>query len=354
MKGRWSMAEQAAHSRMISEKFLNDLESGILQPVTELVKNDPELFLAFRGGYINVYYRGHNLFKIETKDYGYLCMFDFDHGRYTASYESKLRELQALGMSLPKKSRDIRPPKYNKNGNAVWSNDISVQIGVEKPSFCWEKAKDILIPLIEDFYDPQKTHDHFKEKFDLHQRTKAKSLLLEKQDQQRLIANNRFSDNGFFVYDMEYKEPDESGKKDAQKKKEDHGRFDMLALQVENGKPVKLWLLELKSTSEACTDSDSGIAKHNTDMGNYLDMKKPGAVQRIDARRDDVPKILHGYKRLFGWPCPDCANIDTIHVDYGFVLTGTAVDFQDADQYPVCILKDENDFQIYEPKKAQP
>jgi hypothetical protein len=50
--------------RGISQSFVKDLKTGVLSPLLARVKEDDTLMLALRGRYINIYYRGGNLFRI--------------------------------------------------------------------------------------------------------------------------------------------------------------------------------------------------------------------------------------------------------------------------------------------------
>ena len=50
--------------RKLSATFLNCLKSGFLSPITEYVRNDHDLNLEIRDGYINVYYKGNSLLKL--------------------------------------------------------------------------------------------------------------------------------------------------------------------------------------------------------------------------------------------------------------------------------------------------
>ena len=71
--------------RQLSDKFMNDLLNGRLQPLLKEVQEDDTLCLELRGNFndpcqkdeaINIYYRGGSLFKITRKDYGYEIFFE--------------------------------------------------------------------------------------------------------------------------------------------------------------------------------------------------------------------------------------------------------------------------------------
>lgn len=63
-------------TRAVSDKFFDDLKTGILSSLTERVKRDDTLLLALRGNYVNIYYRGGAILKIEETGGGYNFSFD--------------------------------------------------------------------------------------------------------------------------------------------------------------------------------------------------------------------------------------------------------------------------------------
>jgi hypothetical protein len=52
--------------RGLSNKFINDLKIGILNPFLIAVMDDDKLNLEIRNNYINIYYRGGNLLRIAS------------------------------------------------------------------------------------------------------------------------------------------------------------------------------------------------------------------------------------------------------------------------------------------------
>jgi len=62
--------------RGLSKRFVDELKSGFLQPVLELVQGDPILCLEIRENYINIYYRGGNILKITESGNAFDTSFD--------------------------------------------------------------------------------------------------------------------------------------------------------------------------------------------------------------------------------------------------------------------------------------
>jgi hypothetical protein len=311
-EGRWSMAEQAAHSRMISNNFKKSLQSGILSPAVDLVRKDPDLFLGLRGNYVIIYYKSHVLFKIRPKG---KTSFDANHAKYTADWADKKQKLLDLGMEEKGKYLEYAVKPYD--------------------STFWCEAGAILKSVMKDYFTQAKSQDDKEGKE------------LEKQRQHTLILKNRQAENGFMVYDLEFREPDSANAK---------GRFDLLALKVKDHVVVSLWILEVKSTYEACY-GDKGVAAHKEDMRNYVRLPQFSALRR--QRRVDAKKIIEAYRDLDlpGWSdIPAFADdyLDTLPLEYGFILTDTATQFKEKEQYRVCETDEGHDFRIETPKKAQP
>jgi hypothetical protein len=147
-------------------------------------------------------------------------------------------------------------------------------------------------------------------------------------------------DNGFFVYDIEYKEPGFRPWFDC--------RFDLLALQIKDKEVVDLWILEVKTDSRS-TVNDHGVADHYTDMNTYkLDRRFAGQRKQ---RWIDAELILRTYQELYGWAEIPAFPKEPPELKFGFVMTGEAdqVAEEFAKQFPdvpffIPNRKDKNNF----------
>lgn len=66
--------------RAISEEMMQDLLSGKLSLLLQAVQNDDTLCMELRGSYVNIYYRGGNLFRISKSENNYQIEFDSNYG----------------------------------------------------------------------------------------------------------------------------------------------------------------------------------------------------------------------------------------------------------------------------------
>lgn len=201
-------------NRMIDDDFLKDLQSdGILSPVVDLVK-EKNLILSFRGNYINVYHNSHSIYKIVQKKMPgqkYRVEFDFNHARYTKSYITYLNELKNLGFKLSNNTDNVafdyrnEEKKYRSGNNKIYTyiSDLDYQF--------WMNSSNILIALVNDFFS-NNGKDYFCGEVIKGQRKNNKNRFLEKKRQQEIALANRNADNPFFIYDIEYAEPNGKNK----------------------------------------------------------------------------------------------------------------------------------------------
>ena len=77
--------------RRLSDQFFSDLQTGYLSPLLGRVRQDNTLMLAIRNGYVNIYYRGGSLLKIEEKKAKYAV--SFNHNYDTSLDKDRIRSL---------------------------------------------------------------------------------------------------------------------------------------------------------------------------------------------------------------------------------------------------------------------
>jgi hypothetical protein len=217
--------------RGLSITFLSELQKGYLHSLVDYIKQDETLFLAIRENYINIYYRGGNLLKLEQPNPNI--------DAYKATFDTNY--FKSSNLELP-------PP------NVSNEEQISAWINV--------------------FSSLRHTMDVY---FSAHSK-------LEREFQQLVARENSYSKlsnaTDYFIVDIEY------AVKDA--------RFDMIAIKWISSErkktdSCKLALIEMKYADGALSGV-SGIKKHIEDVANILrdDMKelKQGAVECFKQLRE--------------------------------------------------------------------
>jgi len=205
--GRYKMRE-------IYSSFVNDLKSdnGILHTILERVKKDDTLMLAIRGGYINIYYRGGNILRIQEQgNHTYQPFFDVHYNR--------------AGKTVPVLPKGIK------------SHDDAKE---------WIEA-----------------FPHLKEIMDYYFSSKSKP---EREFQQLVARENNFStisnESEYFISDIEFAD---SGL---------GARFDMLAVrwlasQRKKGSNCRAAFIEMKYGDGALQGS-AGLLKHLKDINSLI------------------------------------------------------------------------------------
>ena len=196
--------------RHLSDSFIKDLQEGNLNQLLNAVRKDDSLCLAIRDNYINIYYRGGNMCKVETRENGYSFSFN-------ANYSEEYREII----------------------KAIPSGDCEKWI--EKFPFLKTQM---------DFW--------------FHKNPK-----LEREFQQVLLRENNNSkvarDTDYFIADIEYVENDSRFDLFGVK-------WLSTASQRRNGENARISFMELKYGDGALT-GNSGLDKHFEDMRNFLSHK---------------------------------------------------------------------------------
>ncbi|HLN89021.1 MAG TPA: hypothetical protein VK253_03040 [Candidatus Binatia bacterium] len=136
--------------RKLSPKFMNDLTSqeGILYPLLEQVKADNTLMLAIRKDYINIYYRGGNILKVNEHSKKYGTYFDknyniskkeiptspaaitnqSDSQRWVDSFGQRKNIMDAYFSRHPKAEREFQQLVARENTNSTISNSCEYYI----------------------------------------------------------------------------------------------------------------------------------------------------------------------------------------------------------------------------------
>jgi len=149
---------------MINKKFLEALyPNGVLSPVIDLVKRK-RLILAFRSNCINVYHNGHSIYRIfqQEKKNRYKIEFDFNHARYTETWQEELNQLKGLGFMLLNNRETVETVEFDyyktlesgqrkaRSGNNIIYTYIPYDCGINDQF--WQDSSNIFIKLVDDFF----------------------------------------------------------------------------------------------------------------------------------------------------------------------------------------------------------
>lgn len=202
--------------RKLSESFISDLKNGVLCSILKRVKQDQTLMLAIRKDYINIYYRGGSLLKLEEEQ---------GKGSYKTFFDDRYNKSEKTIPSLPK---DI--------GN----NDDAKE---------WVDGFPCL-----------------KEIMDIHFSNNSKP---EREFQQLVARENNYStisnESEYFISDIEFADPDIAA------------RYDMLAVrwpasERKNGDSCRPVLIEMKY-GDGALDGSAGLLEHLRDIDKMISRK---------------------------------------------------------------------------------
>ena len=302
------MGNNSSDVRVISEDFLKALKDGVLSTLTEMVKNNSNLIMCFRDGYINVYYKGHSVFKITEQKKNFKVEFNWGHARYTDenrrnSFKKELEENAVIVIEDKDKNKYTAVFYLPKNGNDKEKFDCN----------SIERIATIYINLIDDFFEEGSVRDYFKVENGEPQSKVSKKDLTEKRHQQRLFSEYFCTNKEYLFLDMEYAIPRKN------KKEPNYGSPDCIALKMDNGMPVAIMLVEVKSTKAACTGK-SGIKAHIDKYNNMINKYR-------DKIRESTKKAIEYYKYLdlLDIPTEAIEKISTLNLEKLFVFTSEEV-----------------------------
>lgn len=202
--------------RVLSDTFMHNLQSGSLHKLLKAVKADETLCLEIRENYINIYYRGGSILRVAevngVYNFGFDQMYCIDNGGLWKTVDtSRFACLEDYIHNLPFIKREM---------------------------------------------------DHWF----------AQNPKTERESQQLILRDNNFSsiagDTDYFICDVEYANA------------ENKSRFDMTGIKWpstagarKNTNAPTLAIFEVKYGDGAMTSS-AGIAKHFTDIENFVDNGK--------------------------------------------------------------------------------
>lgn len=215
--------------RILSEAFVNKLK-GEWKPLLDYILSDSDLDLQIRDNYINVYYKGGNILKINPRS------FEFDKFYfYTDCNMERKTHLLKKAEDGDDKAKHIIDDLDKKRDNLM--RNLSYPLNHLKVECYFSQAKSIMEKWEETLNDTLKISHK------------------EKQEQQQIAIANR-NDTDYVVLDLEYAVSRRSEFAYNGGKGKKVPRFDIIA--IHNGQLV---VIELKKGMDA-TDGLSGVDSH--------------------------------------------------------------------------------------------
>jgi len=283
-------SEEKDHRFLGEEALKKFLPDGTHRAFVALVeRHHKELAFCFRGnskdqGTAIIYYKNHIAFAISAKGD---VAFDFDHARYSEDWRVKKAALEQFGYTFAEYENTFKRIERKYPSGAVrdsYSIGMAVMLSEQAAALTYDRLEQLYQNYIKDMIESYFTAnqqgrcDYFRKTATGEERS-AKELT-EKIAQQKLFLECK-SLNGYFIYDMEFKQ--------RKGKILDCGNQpDMLAIRFDgNGKPERLVFVEVKSKKSALKGS-SGVRSHVYGMERYPDWLLP-------VRGRDACKILNQY-----------------------------------------------------------
>lgn len=221
-------------ARAISKDFLDDLLTGELKPLLDMVHIDDTLDLELRGKCINIYYRGGSLFRITEKvSRTYEIFFDLNYCKTEA---------------------------WGKTGITVICNPTIEQAVKDIPYY--KQAMDIYLG---------KSHKYERE---------FQQVLVRENNCHGIISRS----TDYYIIDIEYADSNENRK----------SRFDIVALKWEskssarrNPEKCSIALMELKY-GDGALNNESGIKEHLNDLKSFMSIEK----EKLDDFKKDIETVF--------------------------------------------------------------
>ena len=221
-------------ARAISKDFLDDLLTGELKPLLDMVHIDDTLDLELRGKCINIYYRGGSLFRITEKvSRTYEIFFDLNYCKTEA---------------------------WGKTGITVICNPTIEQAVKDIPYY--KQAMDIYLG---------KSHKYERE---------FQQVLVRENNCHGIISRS----TDYYIIDIEYADSNENRK----------SRFDIVALKWEskssarrNPEKCSIALMELKY-GDGALNNESGIKEHLNDLKGFMSIEK----EKLDDFKKDIETVF--------------------------------------------------------------
>ena len=235
--------------RAIPENLLNELKDngGFSEFLKFVKKHEDKLAICFRGNsspkYVGIYYKNHYVWKLSiTQNKELKVTISFNHARYTEEWREILKSLYdnynfriVCPSDKLKDSYDISDNFFTEDNKLkleglikAFEKGLKCQDGyltVTQKKYNYDFVEgtfELLEKIIDDHFNTELTKDEFKNNPNAIHPEK-----LEKKRQHEIFLKNQNSNNGLFIYDLEFTQPN------AKKIGLEKNQPDMLAIRFE-------------------------------------------------------------------------------------------------------------------------
>jgi hypothetical protein len=224
------------------EKFVESLKNGNLRQMLRVINNDSDLNVQIRNDYLNIYYNGGNIAKVNSEN-----SVGFDKFYYYLDMESK-------------PTKDIKQ-------DAIVVKELTTQ-------------RDLLISKFKE----NKYEDYFEDAKNIMDKWLKINPKQERMEQHRLSIENQYNKSDYTIIDLEYQVSTKSDfactfipeGKDNPK----NPRFDIIAVN----KQGKLCVIELKK--------GKGALKNTSGLKEHLDCYQKSIGQNHQPFMNEMKKLL--------------------------------------------------------------
>lgn len=267
-------------SRVVS--FNQDLcAGGLLENIAKIVNEDKDLELCYRGnsgaGNITIYMHNHIVLRIEKykRDSGFKLTVSINH------IDEKI--------DMIRKKEIYEKFQFSSKFEA---------------SYWWKKVtvidyKEVLELIKEMKWAISKFFEN-TQKFLMNEKIERKDsfrIEAEKVRQQELFVLLNNTDNGYFMYDLEFARPyKDANAANIAKMKGVKNKPDFLALKFENGEASKLVLGEVKTMEASCETGSSSMKEHLEKMLSVVQPEADEDKKFLYNRKEEAVGLFNSYK----------------------------------------------------------
>ena len=313
---------EIGYTRDVSDKMIKELKTGVFKPFVDYVREHKDgLALCFRGSNpkaekVIVYRHNFMIWELFFQEQIPCVTINLDLARFMEHWDVDVaKALMDKGFRGPKNmdynqtgsSLVYRIPRNSKKENnyEYHALDLTYELKIEGEVLTEKEEKEIATIVDSSYKILSNALDVYLTRIDpinfikkyyydkvLHiENDNCKSRRqrrTEKRVQQEIFTLNHRFENGLFVYDLEFHQPDIKGRAVPKSNEPD-----MLGVRFEKDQLVSICFIEVKSTKNAIKGKH-GVVPHLIGMQEYIQDRK----DLVEDRKKEACRILNQYKEI--------------------------------------------------------